>query len=47
MAGETRPPSDQVVATHTQLGGDLALHLADGSSLLVVGTTHIDFTMFH
>jgi hypothetical protein len=39
--------AEQVVATHTADGGNTLLHLPDGSSITVVGVTHIDATFFH
>jgi hypothetical protein len=47
MAGEPRPGADHVVATETHHGGDTTVHLTDGTSLTVLGATHIDSTLFH
>jgi hypothetical protein len=46
MAGEPRPASDQVIATHTHDGGSTIMHLADGSSITVIGAHQIDSTLF-
>jgi hypothetical protein len=47
VAGENRPAADQVVATQTHHNGDTTLHLHDGSSMTLIGTTHIDSSFFH
>jgi hypothetical protein len=47
VAGENRPAADQVVASETHRDGDTTLHLHDGSSITLIGTTHIDSSLFH
>jgi hypothetical protein len=47
VAGENRPAADQVVASETHQHGDTTLHLHDGSSITLIGTTHIDSSLFH
>lgn len=41
--------AEQVVGTSTELpgGGGVTLNLVDGSSINVLGTTHIDGSLFH
>lgn len=39
--------STGVVATQSQSGGNTVVHLQDGSTLTVVGTTHVDASFFH
>ncbi len=39
--------SGQVVATHTAEGGHTVIHLADGSTIHVVGVTHVGATFIH
>jgi hypothetical protein len=47
FAGEPRGSTEQVVASQTQHGGNTVLHLADGSTITLVGTTHVDASFFH
>ena len=37
---------DNIVSTHTA-GGNTLIHLPDGSSLTVLGSTHLDGSFFH
>jgi hypothetical protein len=46
FAGELKPGSDQVVATISHHGTDVTMHLSDGSEVTVLGTKHIDQTLF-
>jgi hypothetical protein len=39
--------SAQVVASQTQAGANVQVHLQDGSTITVVGVTHIDASFFH
>lgn len=45
FAGGTGPTP--VVATQTQSGGNTVVHLQDGSTITVVGVTHLDASFFH
>jgi hypothetical protein len=47
VAGDNRPGADQVIATETHHGGDTTFHLDDGSSLTLIGVTHIASGFFH
>ena len=38
---------DQVVANQTQEGGNTVIHLPDGSTITLVGTTHVDASFIH
>lgn len=38
--------TEHLVASHTQAGGNVVVHMHDGSSLTVVGVTHIDASFF-
>jgi hypothetical protein len=41
-------PTEQVVATSTEApAGGVTLNLVDGSSINVLGTSHIDASLFH
>jgi hypothetical protein len=46
FAGELQPGADQVVAVQTLDGGNTVLHLADGSTITLVGVTHVDASFF-
>ena len=39
--------SSDVVATQSTDGGNVVVHLSDGSSITIVGTNHIDATFNH
>jgi hypothetical protein len=39
--------TEQVAATQTQAGGNTVLHLPDGSTITVAGTSHVDASFFH
>jgi hypothetical protein len=39
--------TEHVVASQTHAGGNVVVHLHDGSSITVVGVTHIDASFFH
>jgi ferric-dicitrate binding protein FerR (iron transport regulator) len=41
------PAHSGAVATHTHEGGNTVVHLHDGSTLTVVGTSHIDASFLH
>jgi Ca2+-binding RTX toxin-like protein len=47
FAGATAAAVDQVVATATVKDGSTTISLPDGSSMTLVGITHIDSTFFH
>jgi hypothetical protein len=47
FAGGAAAGTEHVVATQTQAGGNTVLHLHDGSTITVVGVTHIDASFFH
>jgi hypothetical protein len=38
--------TEHVVASHSQAGGNVIVHMHDGSTLTVVGVTHIDASFF-
>jgi hypothetical protein len=38
--------TEHVVASHTHAGGNVVVHMHDGSTLTVVGVTHIDASFF-
>lgn len=47
FSGQAQSGLHQVVATQTHEGGNTTLHLPDGSSIKVVGVTHIHATFLH
>jgi hypothetical protein len=47
FAGEPHGGTEQVVAAQTQHGGNTVLHLPDGSTITIVGTTHVDASFLH
>jgi hypothetical protein len=47
FAGENHHTIDQVVATAHTEHGNTTLNLPDGSTMTLVGVTHIDHTFFH
>jgi hypothetical protein len=47
FAGSAPAGSEQVVATQTLEGGNTILHLQDGSTLTLIGITHVDTTFIH
>jgi len=47
FAGENKPSIDNVVATANEHGGNTTITLPDGSTMTLVGITHIDHTFFH
>lgn len=47
FAGGATAGNEQVVATQSQSGGNTILHLPDGSTITLVGVTHIDATFIH
>jgi hypothetical protein len=47
IAGTLAAGTEQVVASQTQQGGNLVLHLSDGSTITLVGMTHIDASFIH
>lgn len=47
FAGELHGGTEQVVASQTQQGSNTVLHLPDGSTITLVGTTHVDASFFH
>jgi hypothetical protein len=47
FAGSLPASTEQVVATQTQEAGNLVLHLADGSTITLVGVTHVDSSFIH
>ena len=46
LAGQPAGASDNLVTTQAS-GGNTIVHLPDGSSLTVIGTTHLDGGFFH
>jgi Ca2+-binding RTX toxin-like protein len=47
FAGENAATIDHVVATATVNGGNTTIALPDGTTMTLVGITHIDSTFFH
>jgi hypothetical protein len=47
FAGGTTAGTEQVVATQSQSGSNIILHLPDGSTITLVGVTHFDATFIH
>jgi hypothetical protein len=47
FAGKIDGGTEQVVATQISQGGNTVLHLHDGSTITLVGTTHVDASFFH
>ena len=47
LAGQVHGASESTVVTQSQQGGNTVVHLPDGSSLTVVGVTHVDGSFFH
>jgi serralysin len=47
FAGQVQGGTDQVVATQTVVGGNTILTLPDGSTITLVGVTHIDASFVH
>ena len=47
VAGGLPAGTEQVVATQTQEGGNLVLHLSDGSTITLIGVTHVDANFIH
>jgi hypothetical protein len=47
FAGESQRSIQNVVATQEQSCGNTTLHLPDGSSITLVGVTHVTNTFFH
>jgi hypothetical protein len=47
VAGSLPAGTEQVVATQTQAGGNLVLHLSDGSMITIAGVTHLDANFIH
>jgi hypothetical protein len=47
FAGETQRSIQNVVATQEQSGGNTTLNLPDGSSITLVGVTHVTSSFFH
>jgi hypothetical protein len=47
FAGQDSASVDHVVATATASGGSTTITLPDGSTMTLVGITHIDHTFFH
>jgi Ca2+-binding RTX toxin-like protein len=45
--GENKSSIDNVVATANENGGNTTISLPDGSTMTLVGITHIDHTFFH
>ena len=45
--GETHATIDQVVATSHVQGSNTTITLPDGSTMTLVGITHIDSSFFH
>lgn len=46
LAGQAAAPTENVVATQTIQPGGVTLHFADGTSINVVGASHIDHGFF-
>jgi len=47
FAGQNAATIDHVVATATVSGGSTTITLPDGSTMTLIGITHIDSTFFH
>jgi hypothetical protein len=47
FSGESQRSIANVVATQEQSGGNTTLHLPDGSSITLVGVTHVTSSFFH
>jgi len=47
FAGQMQGGTDQVVASQTQDSGNSVLHLPDGSTITVAGTSNVDSSFFH
>lgn len=47
FAGNLPAGTDQVVATQSVEGGNTVLHLPDGSTITLVGVTHVDSSFVH
>jgi hypothetical protein len=47
FAGNLPAGTDQVVATQTVEGGNTVLHLPDGSTITLIGVTHVDSSFVH
>jgi hypothetical protein len=47
FAGQTSGASGQVVATQEVQPGGVTLHLNDGSTINVLGASHVDSSLFH
>jgi hypothetical protein len=47
VAGSLPAGTEQVVATQAQEGGNLVLHLSDGSTITLIGVTHVDANFIH
>jgi hypothetical protein len=46
LAGQSAASTEHVITTQSS-GGNTIVHLPDGSSLTVVGSTHVDGNIFH
>jgi hypothetical protein len=47
FSGTTPAGTEQVVATQAQEAGNTILHLPDGSTITILGVTHIDASFIH
>jgi hypothetical protein len=47
FSGAAPTGTEQVVATQTQDGGNAILHLPDGSTITLIGVTHVDASFIH
>jgi hypothetical protein len=47
FAGQSSAPAGSVVATQDVQPGGVTLHLNDGSTINVLGASHVDSTLFH
>jgi hypothetical protein len=47
FAGQSQSSIQKVVATQEQTGGNVTLHLPDGSSMTLIGVSHVDSGFFH
>lgn len=47
FSGQQPGGGDHVVANQTQEGGNTVIHLSDGSTITLVGSTHVDATFTH
>jgi hypothetical protein len=47
FAGNLPAGTEQVVATQTTEGGNTVLHLPDGSTITLIGLTHVDSSFVH